>query len=323
MPTNVAAYGSGNYLLELDGTPVGFLRSLEGGEPYIDVVSEAPNAGLIAKHPGQLQCAPITISVGFGVDPVFLQWVAATLNRQSVRKSGVVIMANYAAQEVSRLSFEDALITDIRFPKFDAASKENGYLTVTFQPRAARFTVSAPGAKIDTIATKQKPWLAANFRLRIPGLEAACARVSAIESIAVTATVTSPGGLRTVPSVGALTVSNLFVTASEAVAPDFAAWFDDFAMLGNATERTATIDLLGADLSTLLFTISLSNVGIVRVKRERFVTGVDHVPQVSVEAYFETIGLSSPAGSLSAAGAVIAPPTPVLRPLSTSPVRPI
>jgi hypothetical protein len=321
MPVDSRSYAANVVLLELDGKPMGVLHAVDGGEQYIDVVSEPPIAGRIAKHPGQLHCAPITLSAGLGMDVAFYQWLAATLDRRPTRKSGAIVSANYNYEELSRLSFDDAMITEIRLPRLDGSSKDAGYLTLTIQPRSVRSTASAPGGRVQTAVTQQRAWTSGNFRVRISGLESASARIATVDAIVATAAPDSSiGEFRGQPTgVGPLLVANVMLTASETVAADFANAFDDSAVKGNLVERSATIDLLGADLSTVLLTFTLSNVGIVRVKRSAFEAGVERVARVAIELYCETIGLSSPTMALGAP-AVISPATPLMKPASTATV---
>jgi len=324
MPIDPRSYAGSNMLLELDGRPMGFLHTCEGGEPYIDVVAELPVGGLVGKHAGALHVAPITMSVGLGMDPLVYQWVEAMLERRPQRKSGSIVTANYNYEEVSRLTFDDAMITEVRFPKLDGSSKDAGYITLTIQPRATRTVASSPGVKVQTtIGVAQKAWTTSNFRVSISGLEAACKKVASIDAIVVTSTPDAGIGYsRTAPITSAtVDVSNPIVSASDTVGSDFAAAFDDFAVRGGP-ERSATIDLLAADLVTPLLTMSLSNVGIVRVGRDAFQAGVERVARVNVELYCETLTLSSPTMQLSMP--VAAPATPIIKPLSSvPPVRPM
>ena len=323
MPADVRSFAAGNCLLELDGRPMGFLHSFEGGEPYIDVVTDVPTAGVIGKRPGQLHFAPITIAVPLGMDPLVYQWIEAMLERRPLRKSGAVVTANYNLEETSRLSFDDAMITEVRFPKLEGSSKDPGFLTVTIEARATRFAASAPGVKVQgPLSVQQKAWLTSTFRLRISGLESACTKVASIDPIvATTSPTTSVGASRLSPVTSAVAVSNVTVSASETVAADFAAAFDDIVLRGGP-ERSATIDLLTPDLSSALFTISMSNVGIVRVKREPLVAGSERAPRVGIELYCESIALSS--STIPFASPISAPAAPIIKPLSTTPpVRPL
>jgi len=106
----------------------------------------------------------------------------------------------------------------------------------------------------------------------------------------------SPGEARDFmrPSLQPFEISNLVFSLAEADSAPMYAWFDDFFLAGNhlnANERSGTIDIFDTALCNSLFTLTLSNIAVVRVTRETQVAGAGLVASIRVEAYVEQLSL--------------------------------
>jgi hypothetical protein len=121
-------YSSGKFALELEGKAAGFLRSVEGGEPFGTVVVEAPGAdGIAKKHLGSLEFEPITVTFGVGMAKELYNWIAEVCNRQQKPRSGAIVFLNYDFTEVERLEWKNGLITEIVFPALDGGAKDPAF----------------------------------------------------------------------------------------------------------------------------------------------------------------------------------------------------
>ena len=82
MADRTGSYSAGKFMLELEGSPAGFLQTVEGGEPFASVVNEPVDAnGVIRKHVGPAEFAPIRMSCGIGMTDAVYKWMAEFLNR--------------------------------------------------------------------------------------------------------------------------------------------------------------------------------------------------------------------------------------------------
>src|SRR5215216_2045558 len=86
---------------------------------------------------------------------------------KDVRKNGAIITADYEGKELSRLSFHNALITEIGFPALDASSKDTAKMSIKITPEYTRRQANSGASLLkDRLGrTSQKQWLASNFRL--------------------------------------------------------------------------------------------------------------------------------------------------------------
>lgn len=291
------AYSAGKYALELDGVIVGWLVSGEGGHAYADVVTEQSGPDyLVKKHIGNVKYEDITIKVSTGMSKAFYNWLADFMTGRSPRKSGSIIATDFSNRELQRLSFTNALITEVSFPALDAASKDAAYLTVKLTPEMTRqslgkgATVRVPGD-----AKAQKKWLPSNFRLKIDGLDAAAARVNKIEAITVKQRVSTDniGEMRDYEQEPAgLEIPNLVITFPESHASDFLDYFEDFVIRGNAgqdQEKSGSLEFLSQDRKDVLFRLELRNLGIFKLTPDKVESGAEQIRRVKAEMYCEDV----------------------------------
>jgi len=186
------SYLLGQYALELDGVAAGWLLSADGGYAYADVISALSGSGtVVRKHLGKVKYEEITVTAGLGMSRAFYDWLKGVSDRTPVRKNGAIVLVDFKGNEVSRLEFVNALITEINFPACDGASKDPASFTVKWRPESTRYL---KGAKAwGGLPALPKPWSVANFRLLLDGLD--CTRVKQNRRpVAAAGTVRNRGG---------------------------------------------------------------------------------------------------------------------------------
>jgi phage tail-like protein len=295
------AYVAGKFGIELDGVAAGWVYSAEGGTATADVVNERVSADhVIHKHLAGVKYEPITLTVGTGMSKGFYQWIKDTMDHKGTRKNGAIVAADYNYKEVSRISFTNALITEIGFPALDAASKDAAKMTIKIQPETTKRTVSTNGGSIQGTfrfdQSIQKKWLPANFRLKIDGLPDSTARVNKIEAIVVKQKVVenAVGQLRTYQiEPASLEIPNLVITTPESHSDDLYKWQDDFVIRGSSDKvKGGTLEYLTPDLQTVLFTITFKHLGIFKLTPEKVEAGSENVRRVKAEMYCEDMSFS-------------------------------
>jgi hypothetical protein len=306
------SYASALFALELDGVQAGFLEATEGGEAYGDVIEETVGPDLVVrKHLAGVRYSDIAIECGAGMTNDIYTWIADMLGRKATRKSGAIVALDYTYTERRRMTFSQALVTEVAFPPLDAASKDSAHLAVKITPEFTQRS-SGSGAKQGASVTKgtQKQWRQSNFRLTIDGLD--CTRVSRIESLAVRQAVVEDavGELRDyLKQPYAVDVGDLVVTLPESHAQDWYAWHHDFVVQGNSSppfEKTGKLQFLAANLKDVLIELTFKGLGIHRLAAERpegaMATGIS---RVRASMYCEELTLTVPAWSTSATATAI------------------
>src|SRR5512144_66177 len=119
-----SAYGAAYNRLEIDGSDAGPLRSVEGGDPYGEVVPVDLRGGVTGKRIAAVDFSDIVIERGLSPGGPLGDWIRATLTQPFVRHGGAIVEYDRDFKEASRLRFQGAIIREIEFPALDAAGRE-------------------------------------------------------------------------------------------------------------------------------------------------------------------------------------------------------
>lgn len=283
--SNKRAYVAGKFAVELDGV-LSALGSCAGGGTTSDVVEDPVGPdGIVHKHIAGVKYQDITVTCGMGMSKGFYEWMKASFDKGNVRKNGAVIAADFNYKDQGRVTFTNALITEVGMPALDAASKDAAKMTIKLSPESTR-QGEATGLEVPR-ASVQKKWTPANFRLKIDGLEKPCSRVSKIDGFTIKQKLIqdAAGGVTT-----AFEVPNLVITFPELDSKDFYDWHEDFVIKGNNgddKEKGGTLEYLTPDLQTVLFTLTFHNLGIFKLTPEKTEAGSETIRRVKAEMYCE------------------------------------
>jgi hypothetical protein len=297
------SYSSGIFMLEIDGKTAGPLRSVEGGAPFAEVVSDPLADGITPKHVGPVEYAPVTVTFGAGMSKTLYGWMADFLGRKASLKSGAISFGDFRSNEKWRLVFDKARITELRFPALVGGSKDAAFFTLTIQPETTRTDFDSVGTAIPNFAPKtRKEWRTTDFILKIDGLEDASTKASAIDEIVIKQAVTKTDrGFS--PEV--LVIPDLTFTIPEVKARAFYDYFETFVLKNNNDERNGKLEFLDRSLQRDLFVLDFLHLGIFKIQNVRVVNEAQVVAKVNVSFYCEAMTLTTANETL---GSVIPPP---------------
>lgn len=297
------SYVSSNYSLTLDGVNTGYVKSVDGGGIFAEVINEPMGADkVVRKHIGQPKYADFTLQVGFSMAKPVYEWIAGAWTGNYQRKNGELVTLDFNLKPVSTRQFYNALLTEVTMPALDGSSKEPAYMTVKFAPEYTRNGKPAGDGKSNTPAAtpkgEQKTWIPANFKLEIDGLDTS--KVNKVDAFTVkqTAVQDSVGEARDQQREPAkLEFPNLKVTLSEVSADGWNQWLDDFVVKGNNgqdKEKNGTIYYLATDKQTVLAKVKLFNIGIIRIDPVSEEAGSDNIRRITAELYVERMEFEVP-----------------------------
>lgn len=289
MAPDSRAYSAGKLMLELEGKDMGILVSGEGGEAVAAVVAEeADPANVVRKHLGEITYSPIRVSFGGGMGQPLYGWIADWLNGKQGSKSGALVFLDFNFQEQSRLEFDEAFITEFGVPALNASSKDTVRFSLTLRPGVTRSKKSTgKGGGLGSKAIKAL--VASNFKLTIDNL--VTNKIMRVDAIVVKQAIVQDD---TRAVLQPLEIQDLVLTFPETDVAGFVTWFDDSVKTGGGakSERNGTLQMLGADMVTAPFTLTLSNLGVYRIERSRSNSAADAIATARVSVYCEQIGFS-------------------------------
>jgi hypothetical protein len=281
MPQVPPATARDRFVLVLEGVVCGLVTSAEGGDISAPVIREAGGA-FVRKHLGDPVTEPIHLSVELSLQKTVYDWIAATWQGKGEAKSGSLIELDVNNQATSELAFEKAVIASTSVPAVDASSRAQARLSVSLDP--ASTTHGPASGPVAGLAVKaKKPWLQANFRLQIDGLDTT--RVSKVDTLTVTA-----------GEAGGTDFPDLSVVLAETSADSWLQWHEDFVVKGkndSFNERSGSLEFLAPDLKAKLGTVRFSGLGIHRLTREQQPDGAPaQVARMAAQLYCQRMELA-------------------------------
>jgi phage tail-like protein len=288
------AYAAAHFALELDGQDgVGLFRSIEGGSIRADVMTYQNGSNYDRwRQLGKPKFEDIKLQVGMAMSGAFINWIRDFFLGNAVRKTGAIVAADFYYNERARRHFDGAMIKELTFPKLDGSDKNAAYMTIgisvedmTFLPGTGKKL--APPAGFDA----QKVWTACNFSFELKGFEAACKRVTKIDSFTIKQNVIEHhvGGVRApikVPS--QVDFPNLTFYVPEADAAPFQKHAEERSVRAGKLPAGLTgalhvLDSAGKDL----FQLSFAGADIIGVTPDKSDSSTEEIKLVKVEIYTE------------------------------------
>lgn len=206
-------------------------------ELTIDTLPQYPLGTFTAPTSG-----PLTVEVGASVGPVLLDWMQGTIAGQNQNHAGSVISYDIGGKATNEFTFSGAKIGEVDFPALDASSKDNATITVLIVPQTTALR-KGDGRPAPTPPTGKR-WLASNFRLSIPGVDAS--HIEKIDKISVYA------------NTGSSSVHLVTLTVPEAFVADFVKWHNS----SPKSTKSATLAYLSPDNSETRFSLSMNGVSV-------------------------------------------------------------
>lgn len=300
MPADMRSYVANRFLLELQKQTAGWLLTAEGGLASTEAVQERLSGGFpVRKHAGNVKMEEITFSCGSSMTEPFYHWLRSSIRYEHERKEGAIVTANYDFKEISRLSFYEALITEIGLPGVDAASKDACKFTIKMAPEWSEVKYSAGTQSMLPVpqdASKQKRWQAANFNLSIDGMNTK--RVSKVDAITIKQNVVDNAiGERLIfqKEPAQIDFPNLVFYIPEVDAEPWYKWYDEFVTKGKSDpshEKNGHLEYLKPNVRDVLFTVDFFGLGIVKFAPEKLESSSEKVRTVKIELYCERMDFS-------------------------------
>lgn len=282
--------------LELDGeaTPV---SSAEGGNAVAEVIPDPRPGGevFLRKHAGAVRYEDLILQVALISSKAVSAWISQTFGKPGLAaKNGALVSTGITGVEVRRLEFFNAVITEVTLAQLEGSDKRDPFqLTVRIAPEMTRLVGPTGAASAKTFGMKARG--AAGFRFNIQGLEQATARTTKVSAL----TVKRGGGVQQTGKerqlerqFGPFDCSLVSITVPEVDAGPLYGWFDDAVLKGNngeKAERAGRIEALSPDMKSVVATVDLGNLGIVRYAPVSVASGKEGAASVQVDMYCETL----------------------------------
>lgn len=115
-----------NFYIEIDGLSVAGFTEVGGLTTESDVFEyrEGSDANTVRKLPGLRKYTPISLKRGFTTNSELWDWRKTTIDGNTERKSGAIILLNEARAEVMRWNFVEGWLSKWEGPGLNATTNE-------------------------------------------------------------------------------------------------------------------------------------------------------------------------------------------------------
>ncbi|HEY2866357.1 MAG TPA: phage tail protein [Pyrinomonadaceae bacterium] len=291
-----------NFILELDGKPVGRIGSVAIGGLKADVVTQnSTHGGFADKRLTRQTLDSTSFSCGAGMSQVFYDWLSNAFNRSYARKNGAIVAIDSNRKEVSRMDFQNALIESIVLPKLDSASKGSASITVKFKPESVRYGKGGGDANVGSYASPHsRIWNTSTFALSINGLEKECAAITDISALGIgqgIAVHVAGESDRPVFESTSSVYPSIVINLPLSSVGGFDDWFKSVATGQAASGKTGTLKYLGPGSKTEFFSLEFSDLGISEKALDRGADRTSDRP-VTISLYYDSVTFKANASAI-------------------------
>jgi hypothetical protein len=292
-------YTGGRFVVEIGNSRVSYVKKFDGISMEADIVSNDMGAEVFqSKHVANIKWTPGKLTVGAGMGKGMYEWIKQSFDKSFSYQNGTVTSADFDYKAQSVLTFSNALITSVAFPKLDGSSKDAIYLDVEFDVEQARWSKGDNSVIKGDYGIKQKAWLASNFKFQMGGLP--CNRVATVDAMTWKCAVAPDQiGIHREPTKHPAKVTTPDCKISVSMA-DYDAWADaakkwfiDGKHLGG-DEMEGSIELLGPDMKEVIGTIELKNCGFKKFSKGPMEANSEKIARFDVEFYIEHMTFKMP-----------------------------
>ena len=115
-------YGAFNFIVEIDGVQVAGFAEVTGLQVETEIIEYriGSAATTLRKIPGLTKYTNIVLKRGYTESKELWQWVKATVDGQTERRNGKIIMLDEASETVQQFEFVEGWPSRYEGPHFDA-----------------------------------------------------------------------------------------------------------------------------------------------------------------------------------------------------------
>ena len=271
--------------LELNGQVVGVARRLQMPGYRVDTVVVAAGPGKAARLAANINISTMEASIDLAEPGPLLEWALSLPRGNALATDGAALVVGLNRKPQRRVEWSAGLITALKLPLLDAASKQTVSLGLTWQPATVSYVKPGDGA-VALPASKRKPALACNFR--VSGLPFDSSFITQVTLPTVTAKlVIEQTGQQRLPSrhYASVDLGELQLVFNARSQGDVLAWVQKVVADGRIADEDYLgigVELLDASLKTVLASISLTGCGLLRYEEDPIGTSVDQVQRCSL-----------------------------------------
>lgn len=293
MAAGALPFSAGFFVVSIGGKAAAHCTKISGGQWKAELAEQQTGLLVKKKNISLLKLEPLKLEMGFGIAKSMVQWMRAYMEGQDMRQDIQIDACAYDGTSRSTRQYLQCQITELSFPALDASSKEMAKISMTIQAQDAQPPAPGGSKMSSNFAKAQKRVSLQSFNVNLGSLPLKnCSKVDAIkvETKGAWANVGSARKATYTPT--SRSVSNLKFTINSEDIADWEKWHQTFVVDGICSEDdelTGSVVFMAPNQKDELFTIELSNVGLIALQHGDLEAGKDAISTFTVEMYVESI----------------------------------
>lgn len=244
---------SNKYVVELDGVFAGWLSDVAGATACGDVETGPSGRRYSRRDEIVCRCWP-------GMPQPFYAWIERSFGDPPLASDGAIALVDPDGQQLSRMLWQEGVITSFTVPMTDAESREAAKVSLTLSPTATRHT-HRRAQQVPAVAQEHRvPAPASGLRLDIDGLAEECHFIRRTEALTISQEIDFAPG-RGLFRDGPVVASPLAVILPENRATGFFQWQNRMGP-DAVSQRIATVTLGTPEVG---FSVVLHNLRLLEV----------------------------------------------------------
>jgi T4-like virus tail tube protein gp19 len=309
------SYGTTRYVLELSGTKVAGLESVDGCRTRGNVASfkSTSNTGQVEidKTVSNVRDEPCVLTIVVKDQTQLFQWIKATLDGQPQQKDLRLWAVNEQYKALSEIEVNDGLISEIGFSSVGTGSTAAATIKLTVVPddllRTNYGANNGPPVQSGSVSSKQGS--AGRFEWALEGVPVTeSSKTRRVSGVTVKQPLTESivGSQRLLTATpGALEIEEFEFELPWGWASTMDSWFHSFVVQGSNSggqeKNWATLKLLDSTLTQTMLTLSFTRVGIYDARDSIAGEGANKVYSLYAEGLTLVLPSTSSTGTTTAA----------------------
>ena len=271
--------------IELNGQVVGLTRSLQMPGYRVETVVVAAGPGKAARLAANVSISTMEASFDLAEPGPLLEWALSLARGTALATDGAALVLGINRKPQRRVEWSAGLITALKLPVLDGASKQVVSLGLTWQP--ATVSYAKPGGEGGVVpAPRRKPILASNFRVSGLPFDGSFIRQVVLPTVTAKLAVEQDGQQR-LPSrhYASVDLGELRLVFDARSQGEVLAWVQKVVADGRIADGdylSILIELLDASLKTVLASITLAGCGLLRYEEDPINSATEQVQQCTL-----------------------------------------
>lgn len=272
--------------LELDGQFAGWLRSLQPPGYQVDTVVAPLGPGGAARLAANVHISPMAAEFDLIQPGPMLDWALSLPRADGLPRAGAGLVFDHNRKLVRRIAWSEGLLTELRLPTLDAASKLPFSLGLSWLPGSVAYPKAGGETVPGASASRKKGPLLSNFRVQgLPFDGRWITRVALPTVTARLAEQTYGSSRPTHRFQDAVDLGELRLDIAAAGRDAALAWVGKTiadGVIADSEYLSLTIELLDATLKKVLASLTLSGCGLLGYAEDAIGGGTERAPGVSL-----------------------------------------